>query len=84
MELSIGNLCCICNFFLVKKTFASLLRTYKAIIFRTQLKTGWMMNIIGILVINLSINTYGVLYFQLQRFPEWEEPLNASMTTTQG
>ncbi|KAB5548694.1 hypothetical protein PHYPO_G00058510 [Pangasianodon hypophthalmus] len=34
-------------------------------------KAGFMLNIIGVLCINLGINTWGTLMFQLDTFPSW-------------
>lgn len=36
-----------------------------------QVKTGFMLNIIGILCINLGINTWGYVMFDMGTFPEW-------------
>ena len=33
-----------------------------------------MLNLIGIAVITLFINTYGVVYFGLNEFPDWARP----------
>ena len=35
------------------------------------MKAGFGMNIIGILVVTLSINTYGRAYFHLNEYPKW-------------
>ena len=35
------------------------------------MKAGFGMNIIGIIVVNISINTYGKAYFDLNSFPDW-------------
>ena len=35
------------------------------------MKAGFGMNIIGIIVVNISINTYGMAYFDLKAFPDW-------------
>ncbi|KAK3555758.1 hypothetical protein QTP86_028953 [Hemibagrus guttatus] len=56
-------------------------------------KSGLMLNLIGILCINVAINTWGTLMFQLDTFPTWanftETPtatptatLNATLATT--
>ncbi|XP_023150327.2 solute carrier family 13 member 2 isoform X2 [Amphiprion ocellaris] len=34
-------------------------------------KTGFMLNLIGIIAINIAINTWGVAMFQLNTFPSW-------------
>lgn len=36
-----------------------------------QVKAGFMLNMIGILTINLGINTWGDAMFQLSTFPDW-------------
>jgi len=36
-----------------------------------MMKAGFGMNMIGILVVNISINTYGKAYFDLNAFPDW-------------
>eukprot|EP00112_Aurelia_sp_Birch-Aquarium-sp1_P007095 Seg1775.1 transcript_id=Seg1775.1/GoldUCD/mRNA.D3Y31 product="Solute carrier family 13 member 3" protein_id=Seg1775.1/GoldUCD/D3Y31 len=36
-----------------------------------MVKAGFGMNIIGIIVVTLSINTYGMTYFGLDKFPSW-------------
>lgn len=36
-----------------------------------MVKTGFMLNIIGILVINLGINTWGYAMFNMETFPAW-------------
>ena len=35
------------------------------------MKAGFGMNIIGIIVVNISINTYGKAYFDLNSYPDW-------------
>lgn len=36
-----------------------------------QVRTGFMLNIIGILTINLGINTWGYAMFDMGTFPDW-------------
>lgn len=36
-----------------------------------MVKAGSMLNIIGVVTINLAINTWGVAMFHLDKFPEW-------------
>ncbi|KAF7656785.1 hypothetical protein LDENG_00036300 [Lucifuga dentata] len=36
-----------------------------------MVKTGFMLNIIGILIINLGINTWGYVMFDMQTIPHW-------------
>ncbi|XP_065054256.1 Na(+)/citrate cotransporter-like [Rhopilema esculentum] len=38
-----------------------------------MMKAGFGMNLIGILVVTLSINTFGMAYFGLDKFPAWAE-----------
>ena len=56
-----------------------------------QVKAGFGMNIIGIIIVTLSINTYGMTYFGLDKFPGWAfgasskgncPAASTSMTTT--
>lgn len=35
------------------------------------MKAGFGMNIIGIIVVTISINTYGRAYFDLNQYPAW-------------
>lgn len=36
-----------------------------------QVRTGFMLNIIGILTINLGVNTWGYAMFDMGTFPTW-------------
>ena len=45
-----------------------------------QVKAGFMLNIIGILCINLSINTWGKLMFNLDTFPDWANTTQTNLT----
>nr|CAB3266109.1 solute carrier family 13 member 5-like [Phallusia mammillata] len=36
-----------------------------------MLKAGWFLNLVGVLFITLSINTYGVVFFNLNQYPDW-------------
>ncbi|XP_065054257.1 Na(+)/citrate cotransporter-like [Rhopilema esculentum] len=36
-----------------------------------MMKAGFGMNIIGIIIVNLSINTYGKAFFDLTSYPDW-------------
>uniref|UniRef100_H2XZT7 Citrate transporter-like domain-containing protein n=2 Tax=Ciona intestinalis TaxID=7719 RepID=H2XZT7_CIOIN len=55
-------------------------------------KAGWVLNIIGVLVLTFFINTFGISYFHLNSFPDWAAlpssinstamPMNSSNTTT--
>lgn len=42
-----------------------------------QVKAGFMLNIIGILCINLAINTWGRAMFNLDTFPDWANTTNS-------
>ncbi|KAJ3589880.1 hypothetical protein NHX12_010721 [Muraenolepis orangiensis] len=50
---------------------------YVMIPFMDMVKAGFMLNIIGILTINLGINTWGYAMFDLGVFPDWA---NSTMT----
>ncbi|XP_033115677.1 solute carrier family 13 member 5-like [Anneissia japonica] len=41
-------------------------------------KAGAMMNIIGILVVNLMMNTYGIVIYDARQFPEWAADENST------
>ncbi|XP_076817772.1 solute carrier family 13 member 2-like isoform X3 [Clavelina lepadiformis] len=43
-------------------------------------KAGWALNVMGVLVITLFINTYGRAYFGFGTFPAWAFARNASAT----
>ena len=43
-----------------------------------QVKTGFVMNILGILSVTLAVNTWGVAMFDLHTYPEWAHPPNNS------
>nr|XP_009860115.1 solute carrier family 13 member 5-like isoform X2 [Ciona intestinalis] len=45
------------------------------------IKAGWMLNVLGVLVISVFINTYGVSYFGLNEFPAWAALPKTSGTT---
>lgn len=38
-----------------------------------QARAGFMLNIIGVLVITLAINTWSIPMFDLHRFPSWAQ-----------
>lgn len=48
----------------------------------SQVKTGIVMNILGILCVTLAINTWGVAMFDLNSYPEWANPMNKSAGVT--
>jgi len=39
-------------------------------------KVGSFLNILGIAIVTLFINTYGIAYFGLNVFPDWAKPAN--------
>ncbi|CAK8680394.1 unnamed protein product [Clavelina lepadiformis] len=45
------------------------------------IKAGWMMNIIGIVVITILINTFGMAFFNLSTYPDWAKPPLEDATT---
>lgn len=47
-----------------------------------QVKTGIVMNILGILSVTLAMNTWGVAMFNLHEYPEWAHPINKSALAT--
>lgn len=42
----------------------------------SQVKTGFFMNILGILSVSLALNTWGIAMFDLNSYPEWAHPIN--------
>uniref|UniRef100_A0A673JSA3 Solute carrier family 13 member 3 n=1 Tax=Sinocyclocheilus rhinocerous TaxID=307959 RepID=A0A673JSA3_9TELE len=48
---------------------------------KDMVKTGFVMNILGILCVSLAMNTWGLHMFNLHIYPEWARPLNASSAT---
>nr|XP_020473495.1 solute carrier family 13 member 3 isoform X2 [Monopterus albus] len=45
---------------------------------KDMVKTGFVMNILGVLSVSLAMNTWGVAMFNLDTFPDWAHPLNKS------
>uniref|UniRef100_A0A3Q3GLT6 Solute carrier family 13 member 3 n=1 Tax=Kryptolebias marmoratus TaxID=37003 RepID=A0A3Q3GLT6_KRYMA len=43
---------------------------------KDMVKTGFVMNILGILSVSLAMNTWGVAMFSLNTYPEWAHPAN--------
>ena len=41
-----------------------------------QIKCGFALNFLGIFLVNLLINTYGTVYFELDGFPAWANVTN--------
>lgn len=48
----------------------------------SQVKTGVVMNILGVLSVSLAMNTWGVAMFNLNTYPEWALPINKSAVVT--
>ncbi|KAM9785559.1 Na(+)/dicarboxylate cotransporter 3 [Neosynchiropus ocellatus] len=51
---------------------------------KDMVKTGLVMNILGILSITLAMNTWGVAMFDLNTYPDWARPLNATAVLPHG
>ncbi|XP_034733353.1 solute carrier family 13 member 3 isoform X2 [Etheostoma cragini] len=49
---------------------------------KDMVKTGIVMNILGILSVSLAMNTWGVAMFDLNVYPEWAHPINMSAVVT--
>ncbi|XP_034393149.1 solute carrier family 13 member 3 isoform X2 [Cyclopterus lumpus] len=49
---------------------------------KDMVKTGIVMNILGILCVTLAMNTWGVAMFDLHSYPEWAHPMNKSAAVT--
>ncbi|CAB1336546.1 unnamed protein product [Coregonus sp. 'balchen'] len=49
---------------------------------KDMVKTGFVMNILGILSVSLAINTWGRAMFSLETYPDWARPSNMSSTVT--
>uniref|UniRef100_A0A7N8XUR5 Solute carrier family 13 member 3 n=1 Tax=Mastacembelus armatus TaxID=205130 RepID=A0A7N8XUR5_9TELE len=49
---------------------------------KDMVKTGFVMNILGILSVSLAMNTWGVAMFNLNTYPEWAHPINKSVVVT--
>ncbi|KAK1898147.1 Solute carrier family 13 member 3 [Dissostichus eleginoides] len=47
---------------------------------KDMVKTGIVMNILGILCVSLAMNTWGVAMFDLNSYPEWAHPINKTLT----
>ncbi|KAG9270887.1 solute carrier family 13 member 3 [Astyanax mexicanus] len=45
---------------------------------KDMVKTGFMMNILGILCVSLAMNTWGLHMFTLHAYPDWARPLNST------
>ncbi|KAF7663592.1 hypothetical protein LDENG_00206060 [Lucifuga dentata] len=49
---------------------------------KDMVKTGIVMNILGILSVSLAMNTWGIAMFGLNTFPEWARHINESDVVT--
>ncbi|XP_056130951.1 solute carrier family 13 member 3 [Lampris incognitus] len=47
---------------------------------KDMVKTGIVMNILGILSVSLAMNTWGIAMFSLNTYPEWAHPSNLSVS----
>ncbi|XP_051525216.1 Na(+)/dicarboxylate cotransporter 3-like [Myxocyprinus asiaticus] len=48
---------------------------------KDMVKTGFVMNILGIMCVFLAMNTWGLQMFNLHMYPDWARPLNATSAT---
>uniref|UniRef100_A0A3B4CNH2 Solute carrier family 13 member 3 n=1 Tax=Pygocentrus nattereri TaxID=42514 RepID=A0A3B4CNH2_PYGNA len=46
---------------------------------KDMVKTGFMMNILGIVCVSLAMNTWGLHMFTLHTYPDWARPLNSTV-----
>uniref|UniRef100_A0A3B3ZZ51 Uncharacterized protein n=1 Tax=Periophthalmus magnuspinnatus TaxID=409849 RepID=A0A3B3ZZ51_9GOBI len=49
---------------------------------KDMVKTGFIMNILGILCVSLAVNTWGCFMFDLSSYPEWAHPINSTAGAT--
>lgn len=49
---------------------------------KDMVKTGFIMNILGILSVSLAMNTWGLAMFDLNTYPEWAHPINNTAAVT--
>ena len=45
---------------------------------RSQVKAGSVLNIIGVAIVTIFINTYGIVFFGLDQFPDWAKADNST------
>ncbi|KAK7884398.1 hypothetical protein WMY93_027521 [Mugilogobius chulae] len=45
---------------------------------KDMVKTGFVMNILGILCVSLAMNTWGLAMFDLNSYPDWAHPVNST------
>uniref|UniRef100_A0A672YI00 Solute carrier family 13 member 3-like n=1 Tax=Sphaeramia orbicularis TaxID=375764 RepID=A0A672YI00_9TELE len=46
---------------------------------KDMVKTGFIMNILGVLSVSLAMNTWGMAMFNLNTYPDWAQPFNKSV-----
>lgn len=51
---------------------------------KDMVKTGFVMNLLGVLSVSLAMNTWGVAMFSLNSYPEWAHPINKTAPLTDG
>uniref|UniRef100_A0A3Q1GR75 Solute carrier family 13 member 3 n=1 Tax=Acanthochromis polyacanthus TaxID=80966 RepID=A0A3Q1GR75_9TELE len=49
---------------------------------KDMVRTGIVMNILGVLSVALAMNTWGIAMFNLNTYPEWAQPINKSALIT--
>ncbi|CAL1606473.1 unnamed protein product [Knipowitschia caucasica] len=49
---------------------------------KDMVKTGVVMNILGIMCVSLAMNTWGVAMFDLNSYPEWAHSINSTAADT--
>ncbi|XP_054902416.1 solute carrier family 13 member 3 [Poeciliopsis prolifica] len=49
---------------------------------KDMVKTGFVMNVLGILSVSLALNTWGVAMFNLNSYPKWAQPSNSTAATS--
>uniref|UniRef100_A0A3P8U4T8 Solute carrier family 13 member 3 n=1 Tax=Amphiprion percula TaxID=161767 RepID=A0A3P8U4T8_AMPPE len=49
---------------------------------KDMVRTGIVMNMLGVLAVSLAMNTWGVAMFNLNTYPEWAQPINKSALIT--
>ncbi|XP_062396803.1 solute carrier family 13 member 3 isoform X2 [Sardina pilchardus] len=48
---------------------------------KDMVRTGIVMNILGVICVSLAMNTWGRVMFDLNNYPDWARPLNISTVT---
>ena len=49
-----------------------------------KVKSGVVINLITVLILQLSLNTYGMGVFDLGEYPDWARPLNETLGAVNG